>query len=573
MIELKIDDLVEVLKPLSPGSSSSHPPIYSPVHASAGEFSHSVISSTDRSLSPVSDPDPSGAALADVATGGEPSGALSKESGLSLGRGIERSPGRSVNKTRDAATELGAGADPGLRLAPGALEITFVGVTTDSRGDDLAGRLFIPLKGDQFDGHDFISAACEKGVHAVLYESWRPEWQAYNKQISFIAVTDTLKALQTLGTHWRRQCKAQVIGITGSNGKTTTKDFLGQLLQSHRNIHVNKGSFNNHWGVPLTLLELSKNTEVLVTEMGMNSPGEIQNLVEMAEPDWVGCTNVGRAHYGFFSTLEDIASAKEEIYRFAKKGAKKVFNKDNVYTAQFFEDWADQDSSLTFSLKDPSADVYFSDIQSTPEGFRVSGSIGGVPGVGVLRAWGRQNVENLAAAVAFALGLGLEPEVLWQNFSTCSTGWGRNQWLECGKEASLLFDGYNANPESFRILLENLELFEKSRTSLWGLFGEMLELGSKAAQAHYELGALAGGMNWEHLAFIGPSGDDFARGFSSVAPVAKAEKIVISNSYEHFLDSNFPVVLEPQTLLVVKGSRGLRLERWVQKVNPAAFEV
>jgi len=451
------------------------------------------------------------------------------------------------------------GVDSNSQSIPnGAVE----GVSTDSRGDNLKGTLFIPLKGENFDGHKFIAAACKKNVSAVLYDQWDHSWAEFKDEVFFIPVKDTLKALQELGTFWRNRLSPVVLGLTGSNGKTTTKDFLGQILGAHYQTLINQGSYNNHWGVPLTLLQMSEETEIVVCEMGMNHPGEIRDLVEIAQPNWVGCTNVGKAHYGHFKNVEEIAKAKEEIYQFASPDSKFVFNLDNVYTKKFFEQWSTS-SSKTFSLSDSSGDVFFESIQSTEEGFVVKGRIGGVEGQGLLRAWGRQNVENLAAASALALGVGLEPTKIWEGLSRCSTGWGRNQWIETNEGGAILFDGYNANPESFGALLRNLLEFESERSSLFGVFGEMLELGDKASMAHRELGQLAASLPWKSLAFVGPSSASFAEGFGQRASGKNKECLVISSTYEELLDSKFPSVLEPGALLVVKGSRGLRLERWV----------
>ena len=181
----------------------------------------------------------------------------------------------------------------GKILSQHALQFDFVG--TDTRSD-LSDKLFVALQGENYDGHNFLDQAVQQGAKALLIHRLEPKFEHLKNQVSIIQVADTLQALQDFSHHYRKTLKAKIIGITGSNGKTTTKEFTAQILNSFKKTHYNQGSFNNHWGVPLTILQIEADAEYAVVEMGMNHAGEIKKLVAIADPDIVVCTMVGTAH-------------------------------------------------------------------------------------------------------------------------------------------------------------------------------------------------------------------------------------------------------------------------------------
>lgn len=440
--------------------------------------------------------------------------------------------------------------------------------STDNRDLKIARSLFIPLVGENHDAHDFVEKAILAGATGVLLHKWDDGWETYKDRVSFLQVADTLVAIQSLAKAWRQQCSAKVLALTGSNGKTTTKDFLSQLLGSVAATSASHGSFNNHWGVPFTLLNLEKKDEYCVVEMGMNHAGEIAALNEIVCPDLVTVTNVGRAHMGNFENgIQGVALAKEEIYQTSPKASQFIFNVDNEWTIKMYEKYTAH-PSYTFSRKDFSADVFLRVKQKTSTGFILEGQIGGEIGSAPFQVWGEHNIENLAASVCLAYVAGVQPAKLWSLIEKCHTGWGRNQWLKTKSGASILFDGYNANPDSFQQLVNNLaSLFGHGRP-MHGFFGEMLELGEQTAVHHKKLGEQLGQLPWDSCVFIGPSGAAFQRGWGLSQ---NNKKPVILNSYEESLDLQFDSMLNEKSFVIVKGSRGGALERLVHRMEPISF--
>ena len=445
---------------------------------------------------------------------------------------------------------------------------SFLGYSADNRDSRIQGSLFIPLVGEAHDAHKFVKAAVEAGAKGVLFHTWNSEWDSLKEKATFIEVGDTLKALQSLGKEWRKMLQGKVLALTGSNGKTTTKDFMGQILQDFGVTHCSHGSFNNHWGVPFTLLDTPLDAQFVVVEMGMNHAGEISQLMSIADPDLVMVTNVGRAHIGNFENgIAGISAAKEEIYESAKARASLIFNIDNEWTRKMYKKYMDR-PSYTFSNQNFSADVFLKLKKQTEKGMEVEGQIGGVIGKSRLNFWGPQNIQNLAAAVAMAYLGGCTPEKIWPLLEKCHTGWGRNQWVPLKSGANLLFDAYNANPDSFTELIKNIGSLVTANKNTIAVFGEMLELGGESKNEHEKLGKLAGALPFAKCIFIGPSGEDFRSGWESSK---SAIKPVILNSYKDSLDLDLQSMVDNHSLIIVKGSRGGALERIVERFDPVSF--
>lgn len=440
----------------------------------------------------------------------------------------------------------------------------FESIGTDTR-TDLTNKIFFALKGDQFDGHRFIDKAVAAGAAAIVSHESRPE---NANDITWVQVPDTLIALQMLAKYWRGLWGGKLIGITGSNGKTTVKDFTFTLITGTFSAIKNEGSFNNHWGLPITLMRLRSEHQWGVVEMGMNHSGEISQLVKTAHPDVVVVTMVGTAHIEFFGTIEKIAEAKAEIYRDADKGGVGVFNLQNPHTQKMYDHWANT-FSKSISFADPRADVYLQIEKKNSRGLTVKGSIGGVVDCAETQIWGEQNVYNLMAAAALALAAGVTPKQIWQRLPLCEMGWGRNQWVELKTGATVLFDGYNANPESFSALFSNIVDSKNTFTKVYGIFAEMRELGDQSEDAHYQLGHQAANSAVDEVIFFGASQNAFKRGFES----AKCKKnLIISDTYKEELAIKIKNMLDSKSLVVVKGSRGAQLERAVLALDPLNFK-
>lgn len=388
----------------------------------------------------------------------------------------------------------------------------FSGVGTDTR-QDLTGQLFIALKGEAFDAHQFVDKAVEKGAVAILVHEKNEQVQRLIGKVTVVLVQDTLKALQQLGTWARRQAKGQVVAITGSNGKTTTKEFAAALISTSRSVHFNKGSFNNHWGVPFTLLQLDPQKQVAVVEMGMNHAGEITELVHIAEPDVVVCTMVGRAHVEFFGSIEKIAEAKEEIYNAASEKALRIYNLDNPQTQAMHQKAIGKYSSekiLTFSSLNPRADVFFEIARMSMKEIEIKGHIQGITGSAKVEVFGAQNLTNLMAAATLALSIGMTAQEIWQGLSACKTNWGRNQLVHLKSGAQMIFDAYNANPDSMKALIENVSLLQVNGKKV-GVFGQMREMGTASPSLHEELGLRVAQAGFDKVYFVGEDQESFKK--------------------------------------------------------------
>ena len=220
---------------------------------------------------------------------------------------------------------------------------SFTGVSIDSREKNLKDKIFFAIKGNNFDGHDFINEAIQKQVGAVLVHSVeKVQINNHPVKIPIVQVADTSQALQQLSAYWRKKNNLKVIGITGSNGKTTTKYFCLQLMEQEFSVLASPKSYNNIYGVPLTLLsagvsDTDKKPDYIIQEMGMNHPGEIKTLCQIAPPTIATVVNVGSSHIGFMGGMENIAKEKEQIYKYSTPEAFHVYNLDNPYTKAMYD--------------------------------------------------------------------------------------------------------------------------------------------------------------------------------------------------------------------------------------------
>ncbi len=436
---------------------------------------------------------------------------------------------------------------------------------------DLTGKIFIAIHGETHDAHDFIAKAVEKGAAAVVVHRETADLADVKSRTTVIKVPDTLLALHDLARYSRRNSKALVVGIAGSNGKTTSKEFCAAVISTYRKVHYSKGSFNNHWGVPFTILSEAKDTQVLILEMGMNHPRELEVLAKIGEPDIAVVTYVGVEHIEHFGSLEKISEAEEEIYKFSPPQAQRIFNLDNPWTNKMFaratQDYPNAKKIWTFSAKNKNADVSLEIVELTMGSLRVRGHIGAVKNEAVVAIFGAHNLTNLMVAAAVGLSVGLSGEEVWAALPNCKSTWGRNQLVTTKHGAQILFDGYNANPDSMTALLENLSLL-KTSGKRFGVFGQMRELGHHAAAAHLELGTAVGKASFDCIWFVGEDCDSFESGIKASG---YSKQLMISSRYDGAFASQLAAQLTSGDLAIVKGSRGVELERFVLACEPLNF--
>lgn len=488
-----------------------------------------------------------------------------------------------------SAQEAAAAMDGRLQLfgAHGLSDSILKGIGTDTRVD-LSGLLFFALKGDAHDAHAYLKNAIEKNSGGlVVHRALTPdEERACEEQakstglpIAVIVVKDTLVALQQLSRHWRHKCRAMILGITGTNGKTSTKEFAAALLSTRFKVQWSKGSFNNHWGVPISLLSIQPDHDVAVIEMGMNHPGELKTLSKLADADAVVCTMVGRGHLEGVGSIEGAAAAKSEIYEYAPKQATFIFNLDNEYTARMMSRFATEGRRVV-TFGEGAGDVSLRVTSMTADSLELEGVIKGIEGRVSVPVFGRHNVTNLMAAASLALIAGMSPQEIWKALPNCRSAWGRNQWVSLKSGARALFDGYNANPESMRAAFENSQLLlAKSGGSAAAfakgvaVLGEMRELGEHAAEMHEELGRTARMAGFEEIIFVGPSYESVRKGFESsdlAAPLASVR--TFAPAYDATIAKALAGRLKAGDYVLIKGSRGMSLEVFLEELSPLDFK-
>lgn len=490
-----------------------------------------------------------------------------------------------------SAQECAAAIEGRLEIIGGGglTDVGLEGVGTDTRAD-LNGRVFIALVGDAHDAHNYLAQAIEKNARALIIhrdltadERTALELSALKSGhgVAVIRVPDTLKALQDLARHWRHKCRALFFGITGTNGKTSTKEFAAAMIGSKLKVQWSKGSFNNHWGVPLSILSVEPSHDIAVIEMGMNHPGELKLLSKIVDADVVVCTMVGRGHLEGVGSIEGAALAKAEIYEFAPMGATFIFNLDNPHTLQMRNRFLSGDDGAkrrSLSFSETSGDVSLKVTRMTADALEVSGQVRGVEGSAVIPVFGSHNVTNLMAASALALAAGLTPKEVWAALPLCRSAWGRNQWVKLASGARCLFDGYNANPESMGAALENTRLLE-GFGSKRAILGEMRELGDHALALHEELGRRARESGLNDVLFFGPSAKAFTRGFAAAGglpaaaglPATGGAQLHASETLDLESVRAFCSRLGASDYVLIKGSRGMSLEKALHELSPLDF--
>jgi UDP-N-acetylmuramoyl-tripeptide--D-alanyl-D-alanine ligase len=405
------------------------------------------------------------------------------------------------------------------------------------------GDLFFALKGDERDGHTFVKEAFARGaVGAVVSHRVK----GVGEKFAQLVVDSPLEALQRIASHERGHIDIPVVAISGSNGKTTTKDMLAMLLARKMRVHKSPGNFNNHIGVPLSILGLDEADQVLVIEMGSNHRGEIRRLCEIALPTVGLITNVGRAHIGHFGSIEEIAAEKTDVLRSLAPGGRGVVNADDPALLSAL---AGLDLDLvTFGLGE-SADVRATGVRQTDGG----GIAFSVDGAEVrLRCAGVHNVYNATAAIAAAGLFGVTPA----DAGLTLAGYEPLR-MKTTKTAGLTIidDSYNANPDSVRAALEVLSSTEGLRRVF--VMGEMLELGGDAERLHAEVGRLVASSGIDVLVGIG--GMTRSAVEAAVASGLGREAAVFFADREKAM-GRIPEIIRPHDAVLVKGSRMTGLE-------------
>ena len=432
----------------------------------------------------------------------------------------------------------------------------FVGVTTDSRTAQ-NGQIYVPLKGDKFDGHDFIEGALKRGVGAlVAAANWaRRRDKPWPADLAVILVPDTLKALGDLAHFWRKKFLGTVVAITGSCGKTTTKEMIAQVLSSRFSVLKNDMNLNNLIGMPQTLLGLSKEHEVAVVELGMNRYGEIRRLSQISQPDIAVLTNVHPAHLEGLGSIDGVARAKSEIIEGTGDHGTVIYNFDDLRLRNAVRNFKGRLLGFGFG---PGAHLRASrTCQCGLWGQRTEISFRGKNWPQEIELPGQHQIYNALAATAVGLALGLPAEQISLVLSQFKSLDKRTQ-MQCHESGIfILNDCYNANPGSMAMALQTLANVKNQGRALAAL-GDMLELGSTTDQAHRDLGALAARHNVDLLVVCGNFKDSVKAGALAAGMSAVRIHTVPSHSEGAAVVREF---CRPGDVLLIKGSRGARMEK------------
>lgn len=446
----------------------------------------------------------------------------------------------------------------GGTLLQGEVNACFRGISIDSR-TVAEGELFIALKGARFDGHSFAREALEKKAAGVMIEGGRKDevhWNGYRSK-AVILVEDTLRALGDLARARRRKFGTPLVALTGSNGKTTTKEMIAACLEILFPVLKTKGNFNNLVGLPLTLLRLSERERVVVLEMGMNAPGEIQRLTEIAEPDVGLITNIEGVHLEGLGSVERVKEEKGALFRTMKKDGAILVNQDDPRVVDLAREFSGQ--KITYGILNR-ADFRGDEIRLERAGrtsFRLS--FGGEETRFDLPLLGRHFVYNALAAVATATLFGVEIKAAKEALEGFKPFPMRMEVCPLSGGKIVLNDAYNANPKSMELALATLAEMKGEGRAI-AVLGDMYELGAYSEEAHQDLGRTVARFAIDGLVAMGREATRVVD--SAVRHGLQPDRAWVVESHREAI-SILRQILEKGDWVLVKGSRGMEMEKIV----------
>jgi UDP-N-acetylmuramoyl-tripeptide--D-alanyl-D-alanine ligase len=410
------------------------------------------------------------------------------------------------------------------------------------------GELFFAVRGERLDGHDFVDAALEKGAVAAVVR--KDQWHRYSWTDRVLVVDDTLVALQTLATAVRKVWGKPLVGVTGSAGKTTTKEAIAHVLASKFRVLKSEGNFNNHFGLPIMLLKLEPEHDVAVIEMGMSHAGEIRALAKIAQPEIGVVTNVAPVHLEFFDSLAGIARAKYELIESLPSTGTAVLNADDEYVSQFGRDF--KGKVVRYGIN-ATADVRAENIRARgAEGSEFDVVIASTREHARLPLVGEHNVLNALAAVAVGLARGLNLSQAASALATLVPADKRGQVLQLGN-ITVINDCYNSNPKALNAMVDALAAMPATRRIV--IAGEMLELGPAGEEMHRTAGEHAAGKKIDVV--IGVRGLAQALVEGAGKSGARAEFVVTPEEAGEWLAREG----RDGDVVLLKASRGVKLEK------------
>ena len=424
-------------------------------------------------------------------------------------------------------------------------------VSTDSRTIK-PGELFVALRGENFEGHDFIEASAKSGATGALVDlNWAGN---VPNNFALLRASDTLQAYQTLAASYRRSLALKVLAITGSNGKTSTKDFAASVLARRFRVTKTEGNFNNHVGLPRTILEATSGDEVAVWEIGMNHPGEIAALAKIAAPDAAIITNIGVAHIEFMGSREAIAAEKGALAEAIEPPGTVILNADDPFT----EGIAARTRAKVVLAGTTGGAVRAIEIRQSAEGSEFTIVEGAHRCRAQLPVAGSHMVQNALLAVAAGRVFGLSIEECAAGLAAAPLTKARLQIKEIGG-VQFLDDSYNANPDSMKAALRTLVELDAEGKRI-AVLGEMRELGTESEHGHRQVGEAAAMLGVDQLITIGDAAELIAEG----ARTAGLDKVLSARSTGEAAKL-LGEIAEPGDLVLVKGSRAARTEEVIEQ--------
>lgn len=426
------------------------------------------------------------------------------------------------------------------------------GVSIDSRKIN-ENEIFFAIKGENFDGHNFVDEVFSKGASVAVIENTKKD-KFLSKGYPLIIVPDTIKALGELANIYRKKFKVKVIGLTGSNGKTTTKEMIAKVLASKFTIIKTEGNLNNTIGVPLNLFRLNNKHELAVIELGINNFGEMKTLCEIAEPDFGLITNIGHAHIEFLKSRENIAKEKGELFQFLKKKKGFVFVNNDEPLIKNQARGINRKLSFGFGAKSDVKGKIISLNEFAQPTLQVS--FKGKSELINLQTYGIHTAENALCAVAVGLKFGISLKQIKKELETFQSYDKRMQIINVGKY-TIINDAYNANPDSMKMAIQTLGLMNGYLEKL-AVLGDMLELGEFSEKFHRELAHYLSESQIKKVFFFGEltkASFDEAKKMNLIARHFESKKELVDEIIKSMPEGS---------LILLKGSRKMKMEEIIE---------
>ena len=419
------------------------------------------------------------------------------------------------------------------------------------------GGLFVPLTGER-DGHDFIASAINNGASATLWKKGHPNKP---ENLAVLEVDDPLTAMQDLARYYLRKVNPTVVGITGSNGKTTTKDMIAAVLSKRFNVHKTQANFNNEIGVPMTILEMKPNTEILVLEMGMDRPGQLHHLSELTHPDVCVITMIGEAHIEFFGSRDKIADAKMEITDFLREDGEFIYNGDEP----LLEERAKKIGQVkaTFGFKDDDT-VFATKFRSYKH--HATFTINNSEQKFSIPMIGKHNVSNAMAAISVGHHFGESDEEIAASLSNFTPTANRMEWEKGDVGEDIMSDVYNSNPTAVRAVVTSFGQIEVPADGRRiAVLGDMLELGEKSAELH---ASLADTLDPQIINEVYLFGDEMKHLYDALKSKYGEDNLhYYSPDHMDHMIEDLKNDIKPDDIVVLKGSHGMHLEKVVDRLR------